>query len=104
MRNPLISSLNDLSNYGADTDFIDMTSDERLNKKYLDLHKEMKINCVEDFSLSESQLIDGSGSKYEFDLYAMFLFFFESSQHLFMPKKNHKQTKPHSISTGHQRR
>lgn len=55
VKNPFSTSLNDSK---IEIDFVDMPSDERLNKKFMDMQKDMKINCVEDFSLSESEIVN----------------------------------------------
>lgn len=60
VRNPFLTSSVSTS---ETTDFIDLPSDERMNKKFADLQKEMKINCVEDFSISESQLVNFNNTK-----------------------------------------
>lgn len=57
VRNPFLTNSVSVSDT---SDFIDLPSDEKMNKKYSDLHKEMKINCVEDFSLPESQIVNFS--------------------------------------------
>ena len=57
VKNPLTLSSVDSN---IESDFPDLTNDDRLSKKFLDLQKDMKINCVEDFSLPESQIISFS--------------------------------------------
>ena len=37
-----------------DEEFINISKEEKFNKKFFDLQKEMKIDCVEEFSLSEN--------------------------------------------------
>ncbi|CAF0926140.1 unnamed protein product [Brachionus calyciflorus] len=57
VRNPFLTNSTSITDT---SDFIELPSDEKMNKKYSELHKEMKINCVEDFSLPESQIVNFS--------------------------------------------
>lgn len=57
VKNPYLYPRNN-GEQNSENENSDANSDEHLNKKFLDLHKEMKINCVEDFSLSESQIVN----------------------------------------------
>ncbi|RNA40474.1 serine threonine- phosphatase 6 regulatory subunit 3 isoform X1 [Brachionus plicatilis] len=57
VHNPFLVNLASVSDAG---DFIELPSDEKMNRKFSEMHQEMKINCVQDFSLSESQIVNFS--------------------------------------------
>ena len=60
VQNPFLVNSATVSDTG---DFIELPSDEKMNKKFSEMHQEMKINCVQDFSLSESQIVNFSSKQ-----------------------------------------
>ena len=57
VKNP---NLNNNPDSITESHFQDFADDDKSNKKFLDLQKDMKINCIEDFSLPESQILNFS--------------------------------------------
>jgi hypothetical protein len=55
VKNPHLSNSNDLN---IDHEFINITNEEKFNRKFFDLQKEMKIDCIEQFSISENMIND----------------------------------------------
>jgi len=55
--------------------FTDLIDDDKSNKKFSELQKEMKINCVEEFSLPETQITNFS-SKYGYIKFFKFTYIF----------------------------
>ena len=57
VKNPFHMNINDSL---VESEFTDLIDDDKSNRKFSELQKEMKINCVEEFSLPETQIINFS--------------------------------------------
>ncbi len=41
----------------SESEMFELQNNEKINKKYAEFQREMKINCLDNFSISENQII-----------------------------------------------